>query len=250
MVLLNPLRALYSRSFYRSVANDWRGTGFLYLFVLLLAVWVCLGLRLGIFVVRLNADPKFNHFVRQVPPIVIHKGVVAVDAPQPYRLENPEEDAYIGIDTTGQVTALPEDVTVGMLLTRDRLILKQEWETKVWDLSWIEHYELNERRIRAWIKLLPWLVGIAMPVIEFVYRILIALVLAGLGTLVATVAKVEVGSRAFVRLACVAMTASIVLSSLVWLLKPAAASSWAWWPLWGLVNVVYMGLAVAWNRAR
>ena len=249
-----PFSAFYSPSTYRRAARQWKGTGYLYLFLLLVCVWLLLGIRLGFGVLAVQGDPSFESFLEQIPSVSIENGLVTTDAIEPYYLQaTGEPEILFVIDTTGEVTSLGSEVEEGLLLTRDTLYFKRsQFETREFDLSQIESFSIDGSIIRGWMKPLALLsvLGIAllMPFISLLYRIFLSVVLGFVGYLVGRGVGLNLPTAAWLRVAVVAMSPGIVLNTAATLVAPWALSGCFWWVALGAINLAYLVLGVTANR--
>lgn len=250
-----PLRAFFDRSLYRWAGGEGKGTGFLYLFILLLVCWLLISVKVYFSLADLRDDPEFESFVSQVPPISIEQGQVSADVEQPYTIRSETEPGFVFIiDTTGQITELDDSMEEGGLLTRDRLIMRRNrWETRELDLSQIESFHMDADWIRGWVAPLAAIVALAvallMPVVSLVYRAIVALVLAAVGQPLANRFKASLDWSGLLRIATLAMTPVIVVDTLASLIAPSAFSGCAWWFVCGAANLAYMIFGLTANRA-
>lgn len=242
--------SFFSRGLYRDVARSWRGIGLAYLLlvVALLTLVIVVRMQVGLdgWVRRQARD-----VADQVPTIVIRHQVVRVDAAMPCIIRDRRTGAAFAIvDTTGQVVSL-DGQQARVLLTRDHLLLrKSAAETRVFDLSRIEDFTLDAARARRWLGLFAtWASPVAAP---FVFvgllcvRLVQQLVLAGIGLLVGSLARVGLDFAAHMRLAAVALTPALVLEPVLELLH---ARPPGWGLLWSAIALGYLVWAVLANRA-
>ncbi len=232
--ILHPLAlSFFSKGLYPDVAPQWRGTGFLYLFLLLALAWIPQTIKVHIgFAERL--DENAPAFLLQVPPITIRNGEVSTPVETPYVITSNTGEAIAIIDLTGEYTHL-DDTTAVILLTEDKLYLKNEQRrrTDIHDLSRVQNFSLDRSDFERWaVMARKWLwLGFYLVVVpsEFVYRIVQALLYAAVGLLFCQSLKISLEYLTLVRLAVIAVTPVILLQTAL-----------------GLANIRFPGAFVLW----
>jgi len=234
-----PVFSFFSKSFYRDVGQYWRGTGLLYLFVILAVLWVPamikLQFRLGRFV-----DIESKKVTEQIPAITISHGKVSTDVPTPYYIREPNQGTpFAIIDTTGESEILDTAPTNILLLTKSKLIMRNERETRSFDLSKVENFYVDRARVEGWLATArTWFVPLAYPLallFSFVFRAIQILIYAAIGLLFAHLLKTSLSYKTLLRLAAVAITPVLVLD-LILEFTPGRL------PLWSLLGLA-IGLA-------
>ena len=234
-----------SRDLYREVARNWRGMSFLYLLVMLAVCWIP-----GI----ITAYVGLSHFVKeeapklvaQVPAITISHGKVSTDADEPCHIRDPETGKVIAIiDTTGQVTSLDETDALA-LLTQDRLLIKKEHETTVYDLSTVESFSVDGPTIDVWLgRIVVWGPIVAFPFLllgSYVYRIVQAFIYAVIGLLVKAIAGASLGYPAILSMAMVAVTPAVALKTFMGIVGVDLPFAWL---LYFAVAMGYLYFAIS-----
>ena len=244
--LLQPLfLSFYSKSLYQDVGKRWSSTTFLYLLLLLALVWIPAMFKL---------QQEFSRWIQQeapalvsqIPTITITNGEVSTDVETPYFIREPEKDTVLAIiDLTGEYTSL-DDSEARMLLTKDTFFMKKdERETRTYDLSGIEKFAVDENRVAGWLELLAtWLPVLLYPfavLFSFLFRLVQALLYAAIGLLFAKALKAPLGYAALLRLAIVAITPVILLSTAAELAGVTIPSRWL---LAFVVAMIYLFFAV------
>ena len=197
-------QAFYSRELYRDAARKWKGVGFLFIFFLLVLAWIPT-------VVEMHLDfsdfmlEHFPEIVSQVPRITIEDGEVSTDVPTPHEIRDPETGVLFAvIDLTGEINSL-EETEARLLLTKTHLHMQQSDrpETRIYGLEGVKEFTLTQEDIASWGELArQWLVVVFYlfaVLFSFVYRVLQALLYAGIGMLMARSAKMELTYDAMVR---------------------------------------------------
>lgn len=247
--ILHPLVLSFgSKDLYQDVGQNWRGTGFLYLFLLLALAWIPIAFKVHTgFVKWLNENAPA--FLLQVPSITIHNGQVSTDVDTPYIITSNKGEPIAIIDLTGQYTDL-DDTTAVILLTEDKLHLKQEnrRQTQVHDLSQVQQFSLNRQDLEAWAVWARTWFGVMFYLVvllsEFVYRIVQALLYAAVGLLFCKSLKTSLDYLTLVRLAVIALTPVILVQTILSATDIRFPGAWL---LWLAVALGYLYFAVKAN---
>jgi hypothetical protein len=214
-----PALSFFSKNLYIDVCRNWKGVNFLYL-LLLLAVCLIptmINLHRGI---SNFVDNKAPAFVNQVPEITITDGRVSIKEAQPYYIIDPESNSPLAvIDTTGRIESL-NDTDAFCLLTADKVIIKKsQFENRAYDLSNIEAFAIDGKQISGWLQICrKFLVAVIYPFTLFgsyMYRIVQVLIYAAVGLLFASWCNTKLSYTALVRLAVVAVTPCIIVSTVL-----------------------------------
>jgi hypothetical protein len=164
------------------------------------------------------AEEDAPAILRQMPGITITGGVVSTDAEEPYYITEPDTGKVIAIiDTTGEWTSL-EGTDAGILLTRDKVIVKKNTgNTEVHDLSQVESFSMDREWLESWLgTVVTWGPILAFPfavIGSYVYRIVQALIYALIGLLLRSIAGASLEYPAILRIAMVAVTPAVVLKT-------------------------------------
>lgn len=212
--------SFYSAPLYRDAGRNWKGTGFLYLLLLLALAWIpeMAGIHTRI---SEAIDNEGQAFAAQVPAITISDGEVSTDVETPYFIRDPGTDkVWAIIDLTGEYTSLA-DTEAELLLTRNEVLMRRDrgtiHETRAYDLSDVDSFTLSGEDVSRWLEAAKsWLVILFYPfavLFSFVYRIIQALIYAAIGLLIARSLKVELAYGTLLRLAVVALTPVIILDT-------------------------------------
>ena len=230
-----PVLSFFSKTLYIDVARNWKGVNFLYLLLLLAICWIPTMIKMRIDLADFinNETPAL---VNQVPEITITDGRVSIEETQPYYIKDPDSDEPLAIiDTTGTIDSLEESDAVCLLTKTTIMWKKNEFETQTVDLSKVKHFVLNSERITGWLHIgRKFLVVVMYPFAllgSYAYRIVQALIYAAIGLLFASLCKTALSYAALIRLAVVAVTPCIIVSTALGLgdasipvyLYPAAA---------------------------
>lgn len=211
------LLSFFHPDLYRDVAKRWRGSGFFYLFVLLVIITIPLTYQLQRGLER-AIDQHFAGMVEQLPNIAISDGLVSVDKQTPYVIHDPKtgEDMII-IDTSGTVTNLDNSTAV-VLLTHNRIFLRNSKKNKIrsYPLDKI-HLEFGRPQAEMVLGVLKqWGVAIFYPllvILFFIYRLLQALLYSIVALIFNDMLAANLHYGQLLRLTTVAMTPAIIVAT-------------------------------------
>ncbi len=179
-------------------------------------------------------------FLAEVPRITISQGKVSIDRQEPYFIENPENgEVLVIIDTTGQYTSL-DGVNALALVTRTNVMIKRnERETRIFDLSGIEHFVIDRNLIHEWLQIFEkWFPIVIFPfalLFSFLYRTIQVLIYAIIGILFTKILRVKLGFRALMSISIMSITPVLILDTALDFAKMAI-------PFWTLLCfVIAMG---------
>ncbi|NQT36166.1 MAG: DUF1189 family protein [Planctomycetes bacterium] len=247
--IFHPLvLAFFSKSLYQDVGRNWKGVGALYLLLLMVLTWIPLLVQMQLAINGFVED-EAPSVTEQIPPIEIVNGQVSVDAPMPHVIRNPDTNApVLVIDTTGEITSLA-DTEAKALLTKNTLWVEHnEFETRSYDLAGVQRFSLNKQIVRQWLEYLKWFPVVLFPlavIFSFIYRMVLAAICGLVGLAFASMVGARLEYRTLMRLAAIAFTPTIVLSTLFTLFGVTV-------PYWAsiciLLTLVYLFFAV-WANA-
>ncbi len=214
------LQALYlsflSRNLYRDVGTRWKGTGFLYLLLLLAVTWLPV-------IYKMHGDlseeirQEVPKYLEQMPEITITDGRVSIDRPVPHTILEPDgRTPFMVIDTSGRIASLGQTQAT-VLLTGDRIMFRRpQGAEKIYDLAGTDAV-IDRARADRWVQAVrTYFPVVAYPVAlaaSFVDRILEMMLTIGIGMLFAAWFKARLDAAAVSRLSAVALTPAIVIST-------------------------------------
>lgn len=204
-------------SLWRDAGRNWRGFGFLYLLILFLISWgVTLAKHHGPFTDFVRNDvPKF---AKEVPTVDIKDGVVTTDVPyEPYIITNPDNgNALVVIDTTGQTTEPPEPEP-SLLLTKNKLIVRNNNKVETHDLSQVKQFHFSSQDVQSFfdkLHALYWPVIFPSAVAwSMIWRLIQVLIYALIGMAIASGVRPPLSFGALMRLAALAITPVVLLDT-------------------------------------
>src|SRR2546425_3264229 len=174
--------SFFSKSLYRDVGRYWRGTGLLYMFILLVVVWIPTMIKMQIGFSRF-AKREAPRFTQQIPRITIKHGEASTDVTTPYFIKGDDGKPVVIIDMTGEYQSL-DNTPAYILLTKTKVFARNERETRIYDLSNVGSFELDRTRVEGWLQMTKrWLVLVIFPVVlisSFVFRAIQMLIYAAI----------------------------------------------------------------------
>lgn len=231
--IVHPLyMSFYSRPLYRDVAVNWRGTVFVYLFLVLALCWIPVA---GVVKSMVSSYIAYEapKIVSQIPEIRISGGKATVDAEMPYTIKDAESGKPLAIlDTTGKTTSLDGSEAFA-LLTADSIILKRsDAETRTYKLTDASDIVINQTEVKHWLDEFDyWFVFFMYPsmlFLSYIYRLLQALFFAFVGKMYNRSLGAGLDYQALLRISVIALTPCIILNTLFLVSKSV-------FPAWGLV---------------
>ncbi|HXV77857.1 MAG TPA: DUF1189 family protein [Candidatus Polarisedimenticolaceae bacterium] len=248
-IYVTPYYSFFSRALYVDVARRWRAGVFVYLLLVLALSWIP-------FIVR--AQSSLSKFVRddapavveQIPPITIERGRVSAAVEQPHFIQSADTGELFGIiDTTGRFTSL-DDTSAKVLLARSQLFArKNETETRVYDLSTIQHFYVDGPKISKWLGVLEtWgavMLYLLAVVGSYAYRLVQALFYSIIGLAISTSLRSGLTYGAVLRIVSVAITPAILVKTAVGLTGLTVPVAWG---AYFLVAMAYTTFGISSNR--
>lgn len=247
---IHPLyKSFFSKSFYKDVGTNWKRISFIYLLLLLAITWIP-----GMF----NMQSKMNDFIineapkiiGQIPAIEISNGIVTTDVAMPYYIKDPDTgEVVIAIDTTGKINSL-EEAKAKMLITKSKLLIqKSAVETRLFDLSNIEGFIINQSKVYSWADTFrSWLIIIMYPfivVFAYIYRVIQSLIYALIGKLFAKALKVDLNYSSLVSLSIISLTPAIILNSVYAYVELKIPF---WWLICFIITMGYLYFGIRANK--
>jgi hypothetical protein len=183
--IFHPLiLSFFSKSLYRDVGKHWRGTGLLYIFLILAVFWVPTIIK-GQLGLSRWVDGDSKEITKQIPAITISKGQVSTDVTTPYFIKDTKTGTdLVVIDPTGTYTSL-EKTEAKFLLTKSKLIMsKSATETQTYDLSGVQSFAVDRTKVENWLAAgRRWFIPVLYPlalIFSFVFRAIQMLIYAAI----------------------------------------------------------------------
>ena len=210
----------YSKQFYRDVGQSWRGTGFGFLFILLLACWLPLTF---VFINDGNemVDSVVKPQLEKVPAMQVKEGILTVDAPMPYTIDGPNTGKpQVVIDTSGKYANVGQ-TEAQVLVTKTNVSIKQNNDgIKTYTFNKSTNLEVTQDKLHKWLEIgIKYLTMSFYPfavIISFLYRISQVILYAVIGSLILDLfVKSQLQYRAILRLSVMAVVPPIIISTVL-----------------------------------
>ena len=214
-----PFLSFFSKDLYKDVGQNWKGIAALYLLLLLAFCWIFVSWTFHSKVSQSIAN-EAPPFIEQIPEITIKDGNVSINEPEPYFISVPETKEVIAIiDTTGQYDSL-DNTEAYLLLTKNTLIVRNsETETRVYDLSKIDNFFLDQAIINKFVSIFnayfPFVFYVLAVIFSFMFRLVLVLLYGVIGLLFCKIANVKLDYQTLIRLAVIAITPAILLDTVL-----------------------------------
>lgn len=213
-----PILSFFSKDFYRYISNEKNGTGFIYLFLLLVLCVIPVTLEVEK-VVNTYIDNESGQLISQVPEITIANGEASIEEPQPYFITDPENGKpIIIIDTTGEITSLGDTEAKILISKTFTLYEKSEHETRKYDLVDVQDYVLNQSKINNWLAIAKEYFFVCLyPFIlfgAFLWRIIQTLVYAVIGLIFVNILGSYNSYGSLLRLSVISITPIILIDTI------------------------------------
>jgi hypothetical protein len=216
--IFHPLiLSFFSKPLYRDVGKNWRGTGLLYLFIILVLFWIPTMIKWYVGLARFT-DTDAKEITQQIPPITITNGHASTNVALPH---------YIKIPKTGETLALIDtrddsqanNTSVPLVLTETKVVMnKSASETRIYDLSTVQSFFVDQTRVEGWLSLLRrWFFPVLYPLavlFSFILRGIQVLIYALIGLVFARMLNANLDYKTLMRLAAVSITPVLVLNLL------------------------------------
>ncbi|MCM8794324.1 MAG: DUF1189 domain-containing protein [Candidatus Omnitrophica bacterium] len=220
----NPLQALaasfYSKALYQDVGRGWTGAGLGYLALLagIASLFAAAQIHVAVQKFCTEAAPPI---IFQIPEIVITKGELSTPEKKPYFIKEPGTDAVIAIiDASKKEIPAQWEGGARVFVGKTKIAaIKSDAEMRVYDLSGIDGFTLNQQMLIRWLdRLAGWMVPVLLPFLYIGFYIvwLVRTLITSLATVLAAKAmKIDMTYQTAFRLTVVAMTPALFLGLLV-----------------------------------
>ncbi len=253
-----PFFSFWSKSFYVDVAKNWHGLAYLYLLFLICFTWLFMSIKKQLDVAYF-ADQFVNPIVRQMPTVVIVKGVLSIDRPSPYAIKTASDQAIVVFDTREKPMA-PSECAGTYLITRNTVYYCPKTgsneeiaaiasnKANQIDLSTIDRALIDQNAANQFIKEIKksvaLIVFIVMVPLAFIFCVLQTLIYGLIGKLIANLNKIEMSYGTLVRLSTLTLTPVLLIDSL---LKVRDINSSFWLILSFIIPICYLTFAIRAN---
>ena len=214
--------SFYSRALYRDIGTNWKGTGFLYLLLLLAICWLPIMYQFdrGL---ESFATKEAPIFIAKMPVFTVKNGQISIDKPLPFIVSDESGNPFIVIDTKAKYADLIQQPGQIFVSDTEIIVKKEGGQVQVIDLPKDLTTVMGPAQVTTALNgFKSWAVFILYPILvlsSYIYRILQALIYAGIGCLIlAPIMKVKLNYTTVLRLSVIAVTPAIILNTILSLL--------------------------------
>lgn len=211
--------SFYSTELYVFVGkSEINKSGLKYLFLLLTIFWIPEIIKMQVNISDfINA--KLPVFIENFPNIEIKNGIVSFDKTSPYIvLDDKTKKEMMIFDTTGKFISL-DGLEAQMLLTQSKFIFrKNDMETREYDLSNINEFQITHEKILSWAQWgrnLSYLLYLLIIPLAFIYRAFQTLIYSLIGLIFQAILHTHLSFRTIYRLSIIAITPAFISDKLL-----------------------------------
>lgn len=172
---LAPFLSFYSKTLYNDLCNNWKGLGFLYVFVISLVIGSG-GLYFGSEYIDGISKENLYKIAGTLPAFEIRDGEFHASIEEPLMIELKVEEGSsepnkVVIDTTGQFKVLEDDMR--LLVTKDQLFFRNNKGTveSIAFADWFFFYiskSMLQKLLLRFMDYGPWLIAVTMGGLFFI----------------------------------------------------------------------------------
>jgi hypothetical protein len=239
--------SFFSKSLYRDVGKNWRGTGLLYLLFVLVLIWIPTMIKGYLGLARFT-DKEATEITQQIPPITITNGHASTNVPLPHYIKIPKTGETLAIiDTRDNSEASNRSVPI--VLTETKVVTNRgASETRIYDLSGVQSFFVDQTRVESWLSIARrWFFPVVYPLavlFSFIFRAVQILIYALIGLLFARMLNANLDYKTLMRLAAISITPVLVLN-LLFEFVPVRIPGW--FLLGIIIELAYLFFAVKVN---
>jgi len=235
---------LRSRSFYREVAQEWRGVclGYLLLLVALTTLPTVLEMHLDLGRYMRDEAP---YITEQIPTVTVKNGEIDIDKESPYDIKGKTGEVLAIFDTRADSRVLSEGKAPVIVARKRFAITGRNQQTRLVDAGSFGDFIVDKTKVDRWEHIAArWLAPALFPILLIVFyvvRIVQVVIYATLGMLYAKVRKLPLDFPALMRVSTMAVTPVILVNTVLALLKLRP-------PFWTLLSIaavlINLGFAI------
>lgn len=241
--------SFFSRSLYRDVGQNWRGSGFAYLLLLLAICWIPI-----LFLFDRSLDAFVAHeapaMIAKVPVVTIKNGNLSINADLPYIIKDEGNVPFIVINPNADYDELSKQPGQIYVMKNKIAIRKDANQTQIIDIPKETNMTLGPEQVSAGVKFINrWLAAIFYPILvisSYIYRVIQALLYAGIGSLIISrMVGVRLDYTTILRLATIAVTPVIVISTVLDIFSISFPFQLL---LYFVITMLYLGFGIKANK--
>lgn len=207
--------AFFSKNLYKDVAANWRGYGFLYLF--LFTILFSIPLTFATYrSIQNDALPAVNAFIDQVPSFSIKNGVLTTEEDKTYTILEPGTNSILAVINPAPGQDLS---SVPVIVEKTQLIAKKsKVETRTIQFDQIDEFEYTQGSLSPYIDGVGGALALVlMPFIAlafFIWHIFKSFIFSIVGLLLSAILRAKLAYGTILRLTSIALTPSLILQAI------------------------------------
>ncbi len=212
-------KSCFDFSFYKSIKNQnfWRSLGYLSMLMLIAAIVISTAANYYLHSIVVEAQGLFD---KDFPNITIKKGIVSIDANQPFIYENTE--IHFILDPKIEAAPLQNTENKTLLLVGKNFIAfreKNEIETNVYDLSKIDDLHITKETAKKITNIFYWIIAPIILIVIFLgfllFRLLQILLFSLIGLIFNKILKANLTYQNIINICTFSITGPILISMLM-----------------------------------
>lgn len=244
-----PLLSWYSKPFYQSVAQNWGGLAFGYLFLLLAVLWIIVMVKLQVSLIG-TVDQYFPNFMDQVPSFTVKSGELSVQGEMPLIIRDPDSDQILFyIDTRGDAEP-PEGEKIAVFMNKTTMITNEKGKIEQRNFSDVPDIVFDQQKKKEFVngvnfaKNFLWVLFPIPLFFGFMFCAVQVFIYGLIGMVFRALTNAELTYMQLVRLSVAAITPCLILDTL---LKVGNITNPVWALLAALMAMAYLYYGVRAN---
>ncbi len=215
-----PVFAFFSTQFYRDLAVNGKGFGFVYMLLLLSFACAIFPIKQYGFL-KEQLDDKAIAIIEQLPDISIENGKLTINAESPHYITDPQTGEYICVFNCKQNKDAGREayeIWAPILVTADELKFQQaSGNVSTSRFAGIDHFKIEQKQMLRWFSVLvyvfPVLIYLLLTPLAWAGHIVQALGFSLAGLLLARTISVNIKYEGILRIASFALGNVILLDA-------------------------------------
>lgn len=231
--------------FYNKIKDNRFAKSFLYLLLLLLIIYTMLTVRNYLLVKNVMEQAAF-HLNETMPNFELKDGKFSFEGEMPYYISSSTNEVFV-IDTTGAVDEkVLQGVMTGILITEDRVYLKNSVQQQTLNFADIKETEFDKAKLVEILPSFSWFVLVVM-LIWFVFvlagHLLFAVILALIGLAISSSLNTDLKYNQILNFSIYALTLPMLIDLAIDI-SGMPASQLVVFTLYSAIAVIYLLFAI------
>lgn len=241
----------FSKEFYRDVGHNWRGLSLRFLFLTLAISWLPMTYELHV-ALKSVGNELVPYFTKQLPEVHIRDGELSISAKEPVYIQDDENiiaviDPFKEYADEQVIKTLRDNPALILIATKQHVFIRKDESSKeirAFSYEKVSNVSFTPSKIDKiaadWARFAGWLLWPVLILGSFIYRLIQLLLYSAIGMLFAELFSVDIKFSEVMRLAVMAITPSILLSTFL----PMGLGIWCGY---FVLSMVYLALAIRWQ---